>query len=84
MTVTAPDIVGFVGVSFVVGTYLLTQLGRMDNQRPLYPALNALGALMILFSLIHSFNLASFVIESFWLAISLTGLVRSLIAHRRK
>lgn len=72
------DIVGFVGVSFVVGTYLMSQLGRMEVNRPLYPAINGCGALLILFSLHYTFNAASFVIELFWLAISLVGLTRAL------
>jgi len=77
------DLVGFVGVGFVVGTYFLSQIGRMDVTRPLYPALNGIGALFILFSLYYSFNPASFVIEMFWLAISAVGLVRALL-HRGK
>ena len=72
------DLVGLVGVSFVVGTYLLSQLGRMDVNRPLYPALNGFGAVLILFSLYFTFNAASFVIELFWLAISAVGLTRAL------
>jgi len=78
MNLTSADLVGLVGVSFVVGTYFLSQIGRMEVTRPLYPALNGLGALFILFSLYHTFNAASFVIEMFWLAISVVGLVRAL------
>lgn len=78
MTLAFSDFVGFAGVAFIVGTYFLSQVGRMDVRRPLYPALNGLGALLILFSLAHTFNAASFVIEVFWLAISVVGLVRAL------
>ena len=78
MDIGGSDIVGLAGVSFIVGTYFLSQIGRMDVRRPLYPALNGCGAVLILVSLYFSFNLASFVIELFWLAISLVGLVRSL------
>ncbi len=78
MTLTAADFVGLIGVGFVVGTYFLSQLGRMDVNRPLYPALNGLGAILIIFSLLHTFNAASFVIELFWLAISVVGLIRAL------
>lgn len=80
MAITGPDIVGLFGVGFVVGTYFLSQIGKMDVNRPLYPALNGIGALLILFSLMHSFNTASFVIEMFWLLISVVGLVRAFRA----
>lgn len=77
------DLVGLVGVSFVVGTYFLSQVGRMDVSRPLYPALNGIGALLILFSLYFTFNAASFVIELFWLGISVVGLIRALTKRGR-
>lgn len=81
MTFAAHDIIGFFGVALIVSTYFLSQIGRMDVTRPLYPALNGVGALLILFSLTHTFNAASFVIESFWLVISVIGLIRSLRAR---
>ena len=77
------DFVGLVGVSLVVGTYFLSQVGRMDVGRPLYPALNGVGALLILFSLYFTFNAASFVIELFWLLISVVGLIRALTKRGR-
>jgi uncharacterized membrane protein YkvI len=76
---TIPDLVGYVGVAFVVITYFLSQVGKMDSTRALYPGLNAIGALMILVSLYFRPNPPSVVIEFFWLAISLVGLVRALI-----
>lgn len=78
MQFTITDIVGFGGVALIVATYFLSQIGRMDVSRPLYPALNGLGAALILFSLVFAFNAASVVIETFWLVISLIGLGRSL------
>jgi len=71
-----PDLIGYAGVALVVGTYFLSQIGRMDSTRTLYPALNAIGALLILYSLWHRPNPPSIVIEFFWLAISVVGLVR--------
>ncbi|WP_306252886.1 hypothetical protein [Parvularcula sp. IMCC14364] len=73
-----PDLVGFVGVAFLLSSYAGLQFGKISAEAPLYSVLNALAALLILFSLIFSFNAASFVIELFWLIISLVGLVRSL------
>ena len=64
--------------SRVLATYLLVQLGRMDLRRPAYSATNATGAILILVSLLHDFNLSSFVIEIAWLLISLYGLTRWL------
>ena len=80
----AHDIVGLVGVSFIVATYFMSQIGRMNVNRPLYPILNGIGALFILFSLYFTFNAASFVIELFWLVISIIGLVRALRQRKTK
>lgn len=80
---TLSDAAGLVGVAMVVGTYFLSQIGRMAVDRPLYPALNAVGAILIIVSLAATFNLASFVIELFWLVISVVGLVRALVMRGR-
>lgn len=70
------DFVGNLGVLLVLGTYLLVQLDRMDIRRPVYSVSNAVGAILIIVSLLQDFNLSSFVIEIAWLAISLLGLFR--------
>lgn len=82
MFLTAPDVVGYLGVACVVGTYLLSQIGRMDVTRPAYPAINGIGAALILVSLWHRPNPPSIVIETFWLGISLVGLLRALSKKR--
>lgn len=83
-SLTIADLVGFAGVSCVVGTYFLSQIGRMDVKDWPYPAINGIGACLILYSLAHTFNAASAVIEVFWLLISIIGLVGSLSRRARK
>ena len=69
------DIVGTIGVALIVITYAGVQLRKMEVTSLTYSALNLLGALMILLSLAYNFNLASVVIEIFWIIISLWGIV---------
>lgn len=76
------DLIGFVGVVFLLGAYGALQLGRMSADAPLYSILNGVAAVLILFSLFFTFNAASFVIELFWLAISMAGLWRALRKRR--
>ncbi|MEO0973455.1 MAG: hypothetical protein AAFX85_10205 [Pseudomonadota bacterium] len=80
---TWSDFVGNIGVVCVLTTYLLVQLGRLNAVGVTYGSLNALGAVFILISLLHTFNLSSFVIEVCWLAISLIGVTRALIKRHR-
>jgi hypothetical protein len=72
------DLVGGVGVAILIVTYLLQQLGRLESSRLLYSVLNAVGAGLIAFSLIFNFNLSAFIIELFWILISLVGIYRTL------
>ena len=71
------DLVGYGGVALIVAAYLALQTGRMRGEAAGFSAMNAAGAILILISLSQSFNAASFVIEIFWLAISLIGLWRA-------
>jgi hypothetical protein len=79
---TLSDIIGYAGVALVVGTYFLSQVGKMESTRTLYPALNAIGAVLILYSLAHRPNPPSIVIEFFWLAISVVGIIRRTLKKR--
>ena len=80
---SAPDLLGYAGVGLVVVTYGLSQVGRMDVKRPLYPALNGIGAVLILISLYFRPNPPSVVIEVFWLAISVIGFVRAIALQNK-
>ena len=71
---TFPDFIGLVGVGLILITYAALTLEKMDPKGWRYSAGNGIGAVLILISLFYSFNLASFVIEIAWLAISAFGL----------
>ncbi|MFT4615240.1 MAG: putative membrane protein [Bacteroidia bacterium] len=68
------DAVGLVGTFLVVLAYYLLQLERTHPQSLSYNMINLVGAALLLISLCFNFNLASFVIEIFWIGASLIGL----------
>ena len=71
---TFPDLIGLIGVGLILIVFAGLTLERMDPKGWPYNAGNAVGAALILISLIYSFNLASFVMEIAWLGLSLFGL----------
>lgn len=71
------DTLGIIGVIIILLAYLALQIEKVTAQDWRYSALNAIGAVLILISLMFSFNLASFIIEIAWLLISLFGLFRA-------
>jgi hypothetical protein len=76
------DLVGNVGVLLMVGAYLLLQLEKMSSSAVNYLLLNAVGATLVIISLMFRFNLSAVLMEVFWLLISLYGLTRSLFSKR--
>ena len=69
------DLAGNIGVVFVLGSYLLLQLGRLKPETLLFSITNGIGAALIIVSLLVDFNMSAFIIEVVWLAISLVGVV---------
>lgn len=84
MNVEWYDIVGTVGVAAIVGSYLLLQTQRLRAEDVRYSVLNATGALLIVVSLIFDFNLSAFIVEAFWVLISLIGIGRWLVSRNRR
>ena len=82
MEYTWHDLVGNLGVALIVLAYLGLQIGRLDGRAMSYSVMNGLGASLILVSLWFNFNLSSFIIEIFWLAISGVGIVLALRRQR--
>lgn len=68
------NIIGMLGTALVVGTYFLLQMNKLDPKGFAFNFWNLVGAVLLLISLLVHFNLASFVIELFWIAASLVGL----------
>jgi hypothetical protein len=70
------DFLGNIGVLVLMTAYLMLQLNRLNSSGLLYSLLNLLGASLIIISLIADFNLSAFVMEVFWVLISLVGVIR--------
>lgn len=68
-----PDIIGIFGVIVIIVAYVLLQLEKIDAKDLLFSLLNTLGAFLIIVSLLYAWNLASFIMESTWMIVSLYG-----------
>lgn len=72
------DFIGNIGLVLLLGTYLLLQMDKIDSGRLSYSLLNALASLCIGISLLFAFNMSAFLVEAFWLIISLYGIIKCL------
>lgn len=70
------DFIGGVGVALIIFTYILLQLERIRSESLAYSLLNAAGASLIIVSLYFEFNFSAFIVEFFWLLISLAGIFK--------
>jgi hypothetical protein len=72
------DLIGNIGVFMILIAYFMLQLSRISNRSLTYSLMNLGGAFLILVSLYFDFNLSAFIIEFFWLLISLYGIYKYL------
>ncbi len=77
------DILGTLGVGIIIVTYVLLQAEKVRSESLSYSVLNAFGASLIIISLIFDFNFPAFIVEFFWLLISLFGIGKFLFAEAR-
>jgi len=70
------DLAGALGAMIVIIAYFATQVGWFSINDPRFAWANLAGALLIIFSLLMDWNLAAFIMEIFWILISLFGLAR--------
>jgi drug/metabolite transporter (DMT)-like permease len=74
--ITAYDALGLVGAAMFVVAFAGVQIEKLDARGWPALALNFVGAILVLISLIHAFNLASFVLESVWGLVAAYGLLK--------
>ncbi|MBA6329289.1 hypothetical protein H4J46_15285 [Colwellia sp. MB02u-6] len=70
------NIIGMSGTVLIVGAFIMLQLEKLNPKSLAYNLTNLCGAILLLISLCYNFNLASFVIELFWIVASVIGLVK--------
>ena len=70
------DFLGNAGVVMLMVTYLMLQLNKISSDGLAYSLLNAVGASLIVVSLLYDFNLSALLMEVFWVLISLLGTYR--------
>lgn len=70
------DLVGIIGVVILIITFLMLQLNKLPSDGLAYSLLNAIGASLIVVSLLFDFNLSALLMEVFWVLISFVGIYR--------
>ena len=66
---------GLAGMVIFLVVYGLLQAGRLSPHSLPYSAFNLIGAVLILASLAHDWNLSAFLLEAAWALISVAGIV---------
>ena len=70
------DLIGNTGVVVLMIAYLMLQLNKLSSNGLAYSLLNAIGASLIIVSLLYDFNLSALLMEVFWVLISFVGIYR--------
>ena len=70
------DFIGNIGVVILIVTFLMLQLNKIPSDGLAYSVLNAVGASLIVVSLLFDFNLSALLMEVFWVLISFVGIYR--------
>ena len=71
------DFIGNIGLVLLLGTYLLLQMDKIDSGRLSYSC-STRWPRSALASLLFAFNMSAFLVEAFWLIISLYGIIKCL------
>ncbi len=80
---SASEALGLSGAVLYSVSYLLSAYDRLPSQSPIYYLTKLAAASLVLISLYQDFNLASAVIQVFFIVVSLIGVVRHFSPQRR-
>ena len=72
------EIIGHMGVLCFLGAFFLLQKEVLKPDDLRYLGLNLIGAILLLTSLYHDWNLPAFILEIAWAIISAYGLIKTL------
>lgn len=78
------EVIGLSGVALMLLAYSLLMSGRVAADTLQFHGLNLCGSLMMIYSLLHDWNLPTFIIELAWSGVALFGLWRLLRARLAK
>lgn len=81
---TATDWVGIVGSLIISAGYLAVSRGWVDARKPLFNALNLVGAALILTSLYDRPNAGAIIIEVLWVVIAIFALTQHFFGKTPK
>ena len=73
------QIIGFIGMLFIVYAYFLLQTQKVVHTSLKFQILNLIGAILLIISLFVHFNLGSFMIEVFWVVITIYGIIKNRV-----
>lgn len=77
------DVVGLLGTLMILVAFFLLQARRLSGTGLPYQLLNLFGAAGVLVSLLGTFNLSVFLLESAWILVSGYGIWQSLRTRKR-
>lgn len=77
------DALGIVGVLMILVAYAGGQVGRLPATQAPALVMNFIGALLILSSMVHAFNLSAMLMEGAWAVVAAFGLGRIVWQRRR-
>jgi hypothetical protein len=73
-----PDTIGLIGVGITLLAYILLNMRKLNPRNWCYSGLNALGSVLIMYSLYYEWNLAAWIMECTWLIVSIYGVYQAL------